>query len=336
MSDVADEELLRALRNLGDDYEPDVASITRRVRGSRARNSRARSNEPNIHYEATPLDRPTPSHREAFVRHGRSLLLPAAAVLLVMGGIVFVASSGGRGGRTSDGTANSSAPLATAAAAAEPPAPDAKTPSVSAERIGPAVSSTRTRTQAPTAPRSHPPAGATARISVQTVTTTTTVNLTSPPLLGWLALGTRADLKQVRSKNGGTAVTVGQPASAGTEVSPFRISWTDGIPEQDHTGATTWLKSTADQGLSVTIPGAHDARTVVLYAGSKGLQATIEVSGDGMSTSPKALGSVSPLAKGLVVTVNLPPTGGPTRIQLGGTSDSPTAELYLAAITVSR
>jgi hypothetical protein len=140
----------------------------------------------------------------------------------------------------------------------------------------------------------------------------------------------------VRAKASATApvIMVNQPSLASSEVGPFRISWTDGLPEQNHVDATGWLKSEGSSGLSVQLQASSRPRTVILYGGAGDLRPTLSISGGGVTVAETSLGRGSQPAHGLVVTVSLPPTTGPTRIQFGGRVDGPAPAVYLAAVTV--
>jgi hypothetical protein len=111
-------------------------------------------------------------------------------------------------------------------------------------------------------------------------------------------------------------------------------SWTDRLPEQNHIDAPTSLKSDGRSGLSATISPSSQPRTVVLHAGASDLRPALSISGEGIAASQTLLGPASQLPQGLVITVSLPATSGPTQLQLGGSADGPAPEVYLAAVTV--
>ena len=91
-----DDPLLRALRELGADYEPDVAKISRRVErvhsGHRSPTVPDRAGDRWRRADRAPAH-PDSGRLAGTLRHSRPVLLPAAAVLLVIGGVVLVNSS---------------------------------------------------------------------------------------------------------------------------------------------------------------------------------------------------------------------------------------------------
>lgn len=318
-----DEPLLRALRELGTDYEPNVAAITRRAEGLR----------PGQPHRAGPRAQ---SRLPAAVRHSRPVLLPAAAVLLVMGGVVLATAP-----RPDSGSKPTAHGQVTEAPAVPAPSSD---PTSEPSRVGTAVSATRppigaTTTEPRTTETRQPARKQTAEVAVKALATgaITDIDLSRPVLQDWLVLGARADLKQVRAKAGAAdpQITLDQPAQATSVTGPFRISWTDGVPEQDHTGADAWLAAPARPGLSVSIAASTRPRTVVLYAGAVGSDATLSVSGTGITTRRTQLGPATQQGRVLLVTISLPVTSGPTRILLQGSADDePKAQVYLAGVTL--
>jgi hypothetical protein len=309
-----DPELLAALRNLGTDYEPDVAAIERRSRS-----------------------RPAPKAKRipTAIRNSPPVLLPAAAVLLLIGGVVGVTSVGIRHSQSDPTAANPNWTAATTAAPTPPrPEPSKKL-----------VTPPRRSAAAPTKPAKSPVATkparqttATVQVAVQPITQIgTEVTLSRPPLTDWLAVGARADLKQVRAKANATEpmVTVEQPETATSVISPFSASWTGGFPEEDHDAATRWLRADPNPGLTVVLTRSNKARTLTLFAGTQGLQSTVAISGKGLTPSQTPLGAASPMPQAMVITLSLPPTKGPTRVHLSGATAGSMSSLYLAAAALS-
>jgi hypothetical protein len=181
--------------------------------------------------------------------------------------------------------------------------------------------------------------GHAARVTVETLrpTATRSVHLGGPELLDWLALGTRSDLQQVRARAGSSApaITVEQPATATSAPSPFRISWTGGLPDPVRTQASTWLMFKGPQQVSITVAPANRSRTVVLYAGTKDVRTALSIAGPGITTTSTPIGAASTEAQNLIVTVAVPPTTGPTQLRLLGTSIRPTSRIQLAAATLT-
>jgi hypothetical protein len=189
-----DPELLAALRNLGTDYEPNMAAIERRSRS-----------------------RPAPKARRlpTAIRNSPPVLLPAAAVLLLIGGVVGVTSVGIRHSQSDPTAANPNWTAATTTAAPTPSRPE---PSKTV------VTPPKRSAAAPTKPATSPAATKPARqttakvpIAVQPISQIgTEVNLSRPPLTDWLAVGARADLKQIRAKATADTplLTIEQPPTA--------------------------------------------------------------------------------------------------------------------------
>jgi len=326
-----DPELLRALRDLAADYEPDVAAIGRRVQEigqTRAIDRTHLSHRPRLVSKA----RPAP-----VVQHGRLVLLPAAAVLLLVGGIVLATSAGGP---DPDSGETSALPIATAFAT-QPPAPATAVEPRNSATSPQHSSPTRTASRTPTSDAT-PGTAAPGRVDVSvqplsSAATGTAVELGGPELIDWLAVGTRADLKQVRAKDraANPVLAVEQPGSATSVVGPFSTSWTAGLPEQSHDRATDWLMADGRSGLTMTLIASSRPRILLLYAGTRDLRGTLSISGKGLASQRTALGAASRTAQGLVITVSLPPATGQTVIRLNGSPDGPTPKVYLAALTVA-
>jgi len=309
-----DPELVAALRNLAADYEPDVAAIERRSRRGPAPKARRLPNA---------------------IRNSPPVLLPAAAVLLLIGGVVGVTSVGIRHSQTDqtaaqpNWTATTEAPSPSASPSAPSPKP-APTPKRSAAAP----------TKRATSPAATKPARQTASVQVAVEPVSqigTAVDLSRPPLLDWLAVGARADLKQIRAKATAATplLTIEQPPTATSVTGLFSTSWIAGIPEEDHDDAVRWLKADSKPGLTLVITRSSKARTLTLFAGTQDLRGTVAISGKGLTPSQTTLGAASAMPQGIVVTLSLPPTKGPTRVHLSGAAAGPTPSVYLAAATLA-
>ena len=181
--------------------------------------------------------------------------------------------------------------------------------------------------------KARPPADP-VTVSVRAVAPGTPVDLNRPPLTDWLAVGTRNDLKQVRAKAGSGDLGLEQPSSATSVPGPFRVSWTDGLPEQNHDDALDWLQAAAEPGLTVTLTAAGKPRTVVLYAGTQHLHGTLTTTGPGLATTKTSFPTADPGPAGWLITLSLPPTSSPTHLHLSGAPDGPKPTVQLAAVTV--
>jgi hypothetical protein len=318
----SDDELRHGLSRLGADYEPDLTSITQRIDAARARGSRSGRSWAG-RSRADAGDRPGP-------RRSRPVLLPAAGVLLVVGGIVLATSIDH--GPDHRAPAASTVPIVSATATPPPP-----TTSVAPTRVGSAVSATVSATPSPTATKTQASADP-VPVSVRRLTSGSTeaIDLAAPPLLDWVAVGTRADLKQVRFKGRTAAplVAVQQSSGATSTAGPFRSSWDDGVPEQDHSAAPNWLTSDGTAGMSLTLAGSDTPRTVVLYAGAEHLDAELTISGPSIGSHTSPIATVPGPAQGLVITVRLPATPGPNQLTLGGTAKGSKPLVFLAALTI--
>jgi hypothetical protein len=334
MSDERDDELLRSLGTLGAGYDPDVTAINRRLNAGRPATHRStqRRSSDSSGPDRRPNDRrPTPT----VIRHSQALLVPALAVLLVVGGIVAVVSHG------SPALGWNHPPIVPIAAAPTPTLnpitpTDRELPAKQIEATNPAVATPTTptttpRSQDPTTTGSRPDQAdtATVRADVLSSSATRAVDL-GPGLVDWVAVGVRRDLRQVRAETSSPLVTVDQPAGSTSEPGPFRISWSDGQPEEDHQDAGDWLQST--DPLEVTVAASDHSRTVVLQAGTAGSRARLSIDGSDVSSSHTAIGAASSSPRGVVVTVKLPATTGSVNLKLvPGEANS---KIYLAAVSI--
>lgn len=97
------------------------------------------------------------------------------------------------------------------------------------------------------------------------------VSLTTDVFGDWVALGARADGGQVRATRSvtGGAFAVTAPAGATVTASPLLVSWSDGVPEQSRTGATTWLQGPPGGAWSITLDRVDVPRRLVVRAGER-------------------------------------------------------------------
>jgi hypothetical protein len=335
----AGDPLRVSLKELGDTYEPDLAAIYRRLDTRHTGGATARTRQQRCRATARP---------------GRPRLYSVLALIVLLVGVAraTVLDAPGAGSTQTAGipVGVQTAPASTGSPRSAQPTQSQTTQPTQSQTSQPQTSQpqasrptrTRTRTaqsgQTTRTTRTTRP-GRSARVTVETLdpTTTRSVKLGGAGLLDWLALGTRPDLQQVRARGGAAAalITVEQPATATSEPSPFRTSWTGGLPEPARTGASTWLRFKGPQEVSVTLAPSERARTVVLYTGTKDVHAALSINGPGLVTESTPIGIPSAEPQTFVVTVSVPATTGPTRLRLGGTSIRPTSGLYVAAATVS-
>ena len=349
--DGSTEELLTALRDLGSDHEPDPAAIRKRMDSRRVRRLRdVRPNGPRV------------------------LLSAAAAVTVLVGGVTAVArlnATDDGDARPSSSDGRLQPPVSTDSAPPAPASPvgqgrHTSTPTVSPSRTGtaastPSAGATGEPTGAPASaargqvgvPASVPPAptpalprspestpsttsNVPAAIVVQAAPSTPGIDLGAPPLLDWVVVGARSDLRQVRAKSAATAplLVVDQPGTATAVPGLFRTSWTGGLPEQSHVAATRWLSVDAATGISVTVAASSSDRTIVLYGGTGNGPATITTRTGGTVTGAATVpgGSAGPQA--FVVTIRVPAAGASTQVTVRSDPGGPTSVIYLVAVAL--
>jgi hypothetical protein len=291
--------------------------------------------------------RPAPAARES---RGRGpAVLSAAALLLVVGGVVLLVRGPADGGGPTP-------PASVAEATVAPPTAPSATPVAVVDPVASTASGSRSTGPSATssafasrpsfsagARRSDPAptpagrAGAAVTVTVDRPTAATTpVDLSAGSGSDWIAVGARADLKQVRAKARAAQplLTVEQPPGAGVLPGPYRVSWVGGLPEQDHDDATTWLARSGPDGLDVVVAASTRARTVVLRAGAGDLEADLTVRGQGLTGTRTSLGTFTGPARAVVVTVRLPASGAVT-LSLGGHPVGETPTVGLAAVTAA-
>ena len=303
---TTDDDLLRALRSLGLDHEPDELGIRRRIGvGASKRSARAAGR----------------------TRPGRpSVILSTAALVVVVGGVMAAV-------RMPERIVESSAP--TQVASSSPAAPSVSSSPRSA--VGDAVSATAPRPTTPPEsrrPRSsasgkpESPESSSGAVTVQRLSAgaTRAVAVGGEPVLDWVVVGARSDLKQQRSKAAGVSpvIFVDQPAAAERISGPFSVSWTGGTPEQSRDDARTWLAQDAGAGLTLALAPATRERTVTLYAGAGDADASLSMI-TAASTTKTPLGSFD-AARGVVVTVRVPATVDTVTLYLSGTAHTGRAD----------
>jgi len=175
-------------------------------------------------------------------------------------------------------------------------------------------------------------------VVLPTSTQALAVNLAAPELLDWLAVGTRSDGVLVRAKRAAAApvLTLERVPGATVTPSPFRVSWTGGLPEQDRKGASTWSTVPAGSGWTIDVAPSAQPLRVVIYTGSADLAASLTVSGGASATAePIQLGSTGSSPTAAIVTLRLAPSAEASRIMLGGTASGSAPRAFLSAVTVS-
>ena len=154
-------------------------------------------------------------------------------------------------------------------------------------------SATAAGSSAPPSTPTRAPANATVTVSVQPVATGRQLSFSGTgPAQDWVVVGSRQDGRQIRLKS--PKVALGTPTSAGTvsprvAAGPYVVSWANGVPEEDHTGATSWWTVTADGGdLRVQAPATTATRTVLLYLGVAGADGTVRAALQSAGTTGQA------------------------------------------------
>lgn len=310
---ATDDDLLRALRSLGLDHEPDELGIRRRVGAGGPRGA---------------LRRPRPGRP--------SVILSTAALVVVVGGVMAVVRLPERIAPSSSPTLAATSPAASPTASPSQRSAVGDAVSAVAPRPTSAASSPddrKPRTPASGKPRSPGESGG---VTVQKLTAggTRPVSLGVEPVLDWVVVGARSDLKQQRSKQDSAVIFVDQPAGAEPVAGPFSVSWTGGMPEQSRDDARTWLAQDAGAGLTIALAPSSTVRTVTLYAGARDADASLSVI-TAASTTKTSLGSFAG-ARGMVTTVRVPATEDTVTLYLSGTAHagrSDSARVFLSTIT---
>jgi hypothetical protein len=325
---VPEDELLDALRGLGADHEPDVTAIRRRMEEKR----------PTV----IPLRR-----RVEEVPRRRPVLLSAAAAILIGGGVTVAVSQMGPADNASPANR-----IPVTVPIIESPSSDAGTPTPdpgrttakhSKESTPDGVNTSKagtgkTKGSDPTAnqnqpsstqgPKSPPASTGSSAVlaatgSVAALTQGQSLSLSSANE-DWLAIGTRNDLKTVRSKAASASPLLNftAPASGASVDGPLQVSWNGGVPEQDRANDTHWLQT---DGAVVTVMASPAARTVTLYVGNL---MDVKVSGQDLKDYLVTLDGSAPA---YAVTVSIPSHAGDTTIAL----QSDRGPVHLAAAVAS-
>lgn len=304
-----DRDLIEALNRHGRDHEPDLSVIRRHVAGG-------------AHADVRPVS--------LYGRSSRlSVVLSTAALIVVVAGVVGIVRgpAGGWPGQRNEQVAIS--------AIADPvPAPTSSAAGSTESAAGAhPVTGSHPVTGPHSVAGSHPVAGAAGPAG----DSTEDVVLGRTPMLDWLAVGSRADLQQVRATaaGGSPVITLDQPLGATSVAGPYRVSWSGGTPEQQHENATRWLATEAGQGLNVRLASSRQARTIVLYTGAGDAETTLRVEARGITATRTEVGSAVGSARSFVLTVRLPPTTGPVTMSLTGSKIGPVPRVYLAAVTAT-
>lgn len=118
----------------------------------------------------------------------------------------------------------------------------------------------------------------------------------------WVVLGARSDNQLIRLE--ADPAVLQDPQVGGTpqrSTSPLTLSWTDGMPEEDRDGVTTWLTTSAGSGtLGVRLrPDSSAPVEVVLYAGGSEPGTTVRVTVEGVGQQEAVLPTVADGSAGL-------------------------------------
>lgn len=130
----------------------------------------------------------------------------------------------------------------------------------------------------------------------------TAVDLSLATARDWVAVGARNDGVGVRAK-AGTGEIAGVTSHGGTPAvaaGPLRVSWTGGIPEQNHVGSGTWWTSAVAGGFDVTVrlsgPGM-----IELYVGALDAPETVIVTRESGGTQSGSASIAAGTAVRLIV-----------------------------------
>jgi hypothetical protein len=321
---VPEDELLDALRGLGADHEPDVTAIRRRMDEQRPK--------------VIPLRR-----RVEEVPRRRPVLLSAAAAILIGGGVTVAVSQMGPANSASPAIPVNIPVIQTPSSDPVTPTADRTTSDHPKKSTSDGVNTSKAGTgktkdseppanqdQPSTSPAATSPPASTgssgvlaASGSVAALSQGQSLSL-STANEDWLAIGTRSDLKTVRSKSASTSPLLDftAPASGASVDGPLKVSWIGGVPEQDRANDTHWLQT---DGAVVTVTASSAARTVTLYVGNL---MDVKVSGPGLKDYLVTLDGSAPA---YAVTLNIPSHSTDTTIAL----QSDRGPVHLAAAVAS-
>lgn len=155
------------------------------------------------------------------------------------------------------------------------------------------------------------------------------VTLPAAGTLDWVYPGARADLKLQRAKRpaAGQAIGLRLPAGAASVAGPLRVTWSDGVPEQDRADDARWLAVPAGGTVTVQLPRSAAARTLRMYVGGPGAPFTLGLAGAAVAaTTTTVTGSPAgtgpslltvPVPAGTDLTVTLTAPAGPPGLALG-------------------
>ena len=266
---------------------------------------------------------------------GRRLAGWVAPVAVAAAGVVVVA------GVTLLGTRPGGGPTATGPTEPVRAVSDNPTPTLS-QAIGTATTAPSGHPTASSPAASLPPPSGSAapgraavRISIAPAAAGHAVTLPEPGDGDWMVAGSRSDGVTVRSKDGGQRIggphLTGNPTPSVVD-SPFAVSWSGGMPEQDRTGVRTWLSVRGPAGgpvtgMLVSAPAGAGPGTLVLYAGATGADGHLRAAvGGAVSEADLPAGS-----GGLVVTIRFTAPGGPATLEVDLTSGTGGAVCLAAA-----
>lgn len=345
-----DDDILAALRRLGDDHEPDSEAIWARVDPNRLDPARAAApgrRDPRDVVPVVSLD----SRRDRDLRGAfqggasgfrpRPVLLVGLAAAAVLGVLALSRVVTPQGDVATSPVVPATSEPAPVTTAPHPATPGPST-SASGDAVGTAVATTaptRTRTVTVTVPGVGPATTATSTGGGRTSTSSADLGVPAPSLAplsaaarsyvlatprldDWVVVGSRDDGRQVRAKRPAwpqAPLVVEPPAGAVVTGSPLSVSWTDGIPEQSRVGAATWLAGRGGTW-TVTTERIDVPRRLTIVGGGAPSGMRLDVVGPGRrgswawSGNPAGSGpfSLSVVVPGGVgpVTVTLAPLGG--------------------------
>jgi hypothetical protein len=269
-------------------------------------------------------------------RAGRRVAGWVAPVAVAAAGVVVVAGVTLLGARPGAGPATS--PTEPVQAVSDNP-----TPTLS-QAIGTATTAPSGHPASSPAVSAPPPSGSAApgragvRISISRAAAGHAVTLPESGDRDWMVAGSRSDGVTVRSKDGGQRIggphLTGNPAWSVVD-SPFAVSWSGGMPEQDRSGVRTWLSVRGPAGgpvtgMLVSAPAGAGQGTLVLYAGATGADGHLRAAVGG-AVSEADLPAGSGGAGGLVVTIRFTVPDGPATLEVDLTSGTGGAVCLAAA-----
>jgi hypothetical protein len=308
------------LKAEADRHEPDHERIRRRIRNREA--------ETDVSGDSSGLwgQRFRPSADEPLQRPSR--LLPAAAaavVVLTAGAITALHGSDHSSGASppsrvmvTDGTIRD--PTTPSGAPTSEPTSAIASPSPTSAPTSPAAASSRSQgaeSSAPTTPaKAATSTGASRQRKPDVVVTATVAKAGHAVVLpgsarDWIAAASRSATETVRRQHGDQLISgphvYGNPTSA-TATGPFRLAWTDGMPETSDSGSRIWRTVTGpaggpETGYKITVPVESRTSKLVLYVGAQGADGQLQVELSDRSEVSRTTLKAGPGGTGYVVRI---------------------------------